>query len=223
MINLPGRTIPCMPLQIILILKNNHPMYLKKLITLTVFFLTITGVLAAQSTTLTLQNSSELRIDGDSNVRSWGADANVMNGTLILTGVEELTLESLTPESIQQVQLNVVVEELDSGTGGLNKNMYKYLKGEDYPNISFELSEITSVDIQDDRAMITATGVINAAGKDHEITMNIEATSNGNAITFIGEQDLLMTNFDIDPPTAVFGTVRSHDEIKIKFNTTFSE
>lgn len=212
-----------MPLQVLKILINHSTMYLKKLITLTIFLLATSGLIFAQSATLTLQDSSELRIDGDSNVRSWGADANAMSGSLVLNGIENIALENLTPENFEKLQLTVVVEELDSGTGGLNNNMYKYLKSGDHPTITFELSEIASVEVQNERALITATGVINAAGKDHTINMNVEAIVNGNAITFSGEQDLLMTSFDIDPPTAVFGTVRARDEMKITFNATFSK
>ena len=42
------------------------------------------------------------------------------------------------------------------------------------------------------------------------------------SIRFTGEQEMLMSDFGIDPPTAVFGTVRSADEIVIRFDVTFS-
>lgn len=198
-------------------------MYLKKLFVLALTVMLSSGVLLAQSTTLTLQESSELRLDGDSNVKSWGADAETMSGTLVLSGIDEITLENLAPEHFESLAFSVEVEGLESGSGGLNKNMYKYLKGDDYPNITFELTEITGIEHDNGSAVITATGVINAAGVDNQVNMTVNATVNEDgSITFSGEQDLLMTSFDIDPPTAVFGTIRSRDEMNITFNTTFS-
>ena len=42
-----------------------------------------------------------------------------------------------------------------------------------------------------------------------------------NKITLIGEKKFKMTDFKIDPPKALFGTITTGDDITIKFSTTF--
>jgi len=53
--------------------------------------------------------------------------------------------------------------------------------------------------------------------------MQVTANVQNGEIQFTGSQELLMTDFGIDPPTAVFGTIRSKDEIRIEFDVTLSQ
>jgi hypothetical protein len=198
-------------------------MYIRKTaITLLVLFFSV-GALFAQEVTYTLEDSFEMRIDGDSNVKSWDAEIKDMNGELVLTDTENLTFETLAPDHFVSLSLNIPVESIESSSGGLTKNLQKYMKKDDHPYVTFTLNEITSIEKNEGTAQITATGVINAAGKDHNAEMTVVASMNEQGdMIFAGDTELLMTSFDIDPPTAVFGTIRARDEIVISFNTTFS-
>lgn len=198
-------------------------MYIKKTAIALLVLLFSAGTIFAQEVTYTLQDSYEMRIDGDSNVKSWDAEIKEMDGELVLTNTEDLTFETLAPEHFVSLSLNIPVENIESSSGGLTKNLQKYLEKDDHPFITFELNEITAIEKNEDSALITATGVINAAGNDHTAEMTVEANMNEQGqFTFSGDTELLMTSFDIDPPTAVFGTIRAKDEIVISFNTTFS-
>lgn len=177
---------------------------------------------AAQNLTYSITDIEQFIIDGDSNVRDWDADITEASGTLVLTGVENLSIDQLTPESFSSLTITIPVSKIETDSRRLTSNLQSYLKGDDYPEITFRLSEITSVDVNNNRAAITANGTVNAAGADKNLTMNVEAVVNGNgSITFSGSQELLMTDFDIDPPTAMLGSVRARDEMTILFNITF--
>jgi polyisoprenoid-binding protein YceI len=198
-------------------------MYLRLIFTPLIALILTTGSLLAQDLTLNLQPNSELSIEGSSNVRDWGAEAETVQAQFSLQGIEELNLETLNPDQFASLELTVPVEGLDSGSRGLTNNIHKYLKESDYPNITFTLSEVTNVEYMNGSAQITATGVVNAAGNDHEITMTVEAQQEGNTLIISGSQELLMTSFDIDPPTALLGTIRAHDEFTVLFNVRFSQ
>lgn len=177
----------------------------------------------AQDVTLNLTDIQQFKIDGDSNVKTWDADITEAEGTLIFSAVDELALDSLSSVSFKSMTITIPVSEIESGSGGLTKNMHKYLKEDDHPIITFNLTEVTSVELDGNSATIIADGVINAAGVDHSTTLNVDAVLNEDGtITFSGSQDLLMTSFNIDPPTAVFGTIRARDEIVILYSVTFS-
>lgn len=177
----------------------------------------------AQDVTLNLTDIQQFKIDGDSNVKTWDADITEAEGTLIFSAVDELALDSLSSVSFKSMTITIPVSEIESGSGGLTKNMHKYLKEDDHPIITFNLTEVTSVELDGNSATIIADGVINAAGVDHSTTLNVDAVLNEDGtITFSGSKDLLMTSFNIDPPTAVFGTIRARDEIVILYSVTFS-
>jgi hypothetical protein len=197
-------------------------MYLKSFLTTLFTVLFLAGSLSAQDMNLTLQGTPQMKIDGDSNVRSWDADAKEVKASLTLTGVENVSLDALTADAFKEMKISVKVDQIDSGTRGLTRNIHNYLKADSHPEITFTLKSIEEIEKQNDSAKITAIGVINAAGKDHEVTMNVTARMNNNGtINFSGEQDLLMTSFDIDPPTAVMGTVRARDEFKVIYSVDF--
>lgn len=199
-------------------------MYIKSFISTIVAILFLAGSVFAQEMTLTVQGTPEMKIDGDSNVRSWDADVKQVDATLVLTGIETLSIESMTPDAFKEMKITMPVERIDSGSRSLTRNIHNYLKEDDHPNITFTLKSVDEIEVNNDTALITATGVINAAGKDHEVSMNVTARMNNNGtINFSGEQELLMTSFDIDPPTAVMGTVRARDEFKIIYSVDFGQ
>ena len=44
----------------------------------------------------------------------------------------------------------------------------------------------------------------------------------GDKITFSGEKELKMTDFNVTPPTAMFGAIKSGDDITIKYDVVFT-
>jgi len=176
----------------------------------------------AQSTIYTLTEINQFTIDGGSNVRGWDADITQATGELTLNNTGELTFDSFTSETFQSLVLSLPVSGIESGTRGLTRNLRGYLKGDEHPMITFSLTEITDVTPVDDGLQLSASGIVTAAGVEHEISMNVHAVMNSDhSLTFKGTQPLLMTSFEISPPTAVMGTVRANDEIDILFEVVF--
>ena len=191
--------------------------------TFTLLLLFLFSSAVAQDITLNLTEIQEFKIDGDSNVKKWEADITEAEGTIIFTSIEDFSLGSFSSEVFKSMTISIPVSGIESDSGGLTKNMHKYLKDKDHPVITFNLTEITAVELNANKATITANGVVNAAGVEQCVTMSVDALVNENgSVTFSGTQDLLMTSFNIDPPTAVFGTIRARDEIVILYSVTFS-
>ncbi len=199
---------------------------MKRLTLLTLFlslFLNIDFTIAQnQDINLNLQPDHEMKIDGDANVRSWDAEVKTINADFVMKEFDRSDLSSLTSDHFETMKLTIPVDDIESDSGRLTRNLQGYLKNDEHPNITFTLNRINDVEVNGNSATINAEGVINAAGVDYNTTMTVNATFNGDSVTFTGEQDLLMTDFNIDPPTAIMGTVRARDEIRIPFSLTFS-
>jgi len=197
-----------------------------------IFLLTIAAALIFADLTLShaqnndislkLDNHSML-IDGTANIRDWDSEVKKIDAEVVLKEFDLSDLSSLTAEHFKTLKLNMPVSDIESDSRRLTRNLQDYLKGDDHPYIKFNLKSIENVEAEDNNsAVVTAIGVINAAGVDHEVTMTVNASVNDGTVTFSGTQDLLMTDFGIDPPTAVMGTVRARDEIQIIYSLTFS-
>lgn len=186
--------------------------------------LSLNQISTAQSSgiQLTLESGHEMVIDGTSNIRDWDASAKTIKPTFVMKEFDMNNLSSLSAEHFETLELSIPVNDIEAGSGKLTSNIHKYLKGKDHPNITFNLTSIDSVTVNGNSATINASGVINAAGIDNETSMTVNATFENGSVTFSGTQPLLMTDFNIDPPTALFGTIRAKDEIDIIYSLTFS-
>lgn len=198
-------------------------MNLKKWLPTLLTSLILSNLTIAQDVTFTLTEVTEFKIAGDSNLRTWDADITDIEAELVLTGTDELSLENLTAENIESINIAIAVAGIDTDTARLTTNLRNYLKGSDFPHITFSLNDVHSIDYQTDKAVITADGTITAAGVEKAVTLSVDSYVNANgSIRFKGVKDMLMTDFEIDPPTALLGTVRADNEIQILFDVTFA-
>lgn len=171
------------------------------------------------SQTHTISNVSKMIIHGTSNVNDWEAEVRTVKGEVVVEKIENIDWSDAASFRIEQVNLLIPVADIDSGSRRMNNNMYDYLKKSDHPYISYEMQEkIELITMGNPGGILKVRGIVTAAGKsvkiNHEVTINED--DNGR-LNISGSHDLKMTDFGIDPPRALLGTVRSHDEMTIAF------
>lgn len=195
----------------------------RQAITTLLFSLLLALPLHAQQSELSLTSDYSMEIEGTSNVRDWGAEVPSMEGTLILRDGAVDELSSLSPEDLISLELRIPVEDIETDSRRLTSNIHKYLKEDDQPVITFELQRIISVEPIGNGAAIQAEGVVTAAGKAHTTVMTVTAEQAGNGgVQFTGSQQLKMTDFDIEPPTAMLGAIRAVDELTVNYTVQFN-
>jgi len=104
----------------------------------------------------------------------------------------------------------------------MDKNTYKALKADDHPDITFVLTAPIKA-IQVGTHVIAAKINLTIAGVTKAIEMPVTAiaAAHGN-ILFEGSKAIKMSDYGIKPPVALFGTMKTGDEITIKFKTVFA-
>lgn len=90
------------------------------------------------------------------------------------------------------------------------------LKKEEHPHIIFTVHTISLVG-QNGTAGVT----INIAGVPKRETIHFTHTKNGSWIRVVAKKELTLTQFGIEPPTALFGLVRVKDRIVVNFDVMF--
>jgi polyisoprenoid-binding protein YceI len=169
------------------------------------FFSLAPNVLA--QTTYKVSDESKMIIKGTSTLHDWESDVTQLQGEA------QVELKGQQPQ-FQQVDISIPVESIKSGKGAMDKNTYKALEEEEYPNIQFSLNEIESID----QKTIKATGDLTVAGNTQTVVVNAEyEIKSADQISLKGSHSLKMTDFGIEPPTAVFGTIKTGDEITIDY------
>lgn len=119
---------------------------------------------------------------------------------------------------INSVTLTLKAESLKSGKSAMDKNAYKSLKTDKFKDIRFQL---TSATVQGET--ITANGTLTIAGSSKPTEITLSGKPSGNGIRFQGSKDIKMSEFGVEPPSFMFGSVKTGDDIKITFDITLTK
>jgi polyisoprenoid-binding protein YceI len=176
-----------------------------------VYFLPVLfSIHTASAQTLYRQTgNSYLAISGTSTLNEWtmtSKDARV-----------HASFEMGADESLRKVtslSLSVRSESLKSGHQAMDKNAYSTLATDTHKVIAFEITSSTILDKK-----IHCTGNLTVAGVTKQI--EIESTYRvmvDRSLLFSGSEKLKMSDFNVEAPTFMFGTVTTGDEITVSFN-----
>jgi polyisoprenoid-binding protein YceI len=127
-------------------------------------------------------------------------------------------------KEIRDVSFSLDAKNLLADNSIMNNKAQDALKSNRYKEIRFELESITGLRSTSGGISGYATGNLFIAGKTNKVQFPFSAKINGNASLVVsGNEKINMTDFDIDPPTAMLGTLKTGDEINIKFELEFDK
>lgn len=171
-----------------------------------------TSIFAQQSYTVESTNST-VSVLGTSTIHDWESIASVYKGDA------EVQVNDSTIEGISSLSFTLEAESIKSGKRGMDKNTYGALNTKDHPYIVFNLQELKSATADS----LHTSGTLEVSGKQQAIDLSVAYVLNDDgSITFSGNHPFLMTDFDVDPPSALLGTVRAGNEVNIKFSVNFT-
>lgn len=162
--------------------------------------------------------ASNLKVLGTSNIHDWELTAKDFQGNL------KAQLENGQLVQIDQLNFAVVAEGLKSGKSGMDKNTYKALNTDKHQRITYQLQKVNNIDCTSKtECKITTSGFLSIAGTKKPVELVFDAKVSGDKITLSGSKKLKMTDFKVDPPTAMFGTITTGDEVNIQFQSVFTK
>lgn len=189
-----------------------------KLVVGTIMMMLVSTQFSVAQTYNLNKTASTLKVEGTSNIHDWEVEAKDQNGKM----VAELADGQLV--KISQLEFTVKAESLKSGKSGMDKNTYKALNTNKHKEISYKLSKVNNIDcITAGSCKVTTSGTLTVAGTTKPVDITFDVKVKNNNIIVTGSISLKMTEFKIDPPTAVLGTIKTGDQVKIKFQSTFSK
>lgn len=158
----------------------------------------------------TIAPVAELKISGTSSLHDW----DMVSSTA--TGKAEFVIESGKLMDVKTATIEMPAESIKSGKNAMDKNAYAALKTKDNKQVKFTLKEFTQKG-----SGYEASGNFTIAGVTKTVSFPVSLSKSGEKINFKGTHPFKLTDFNIDPPTALFGTVKTGNEVSIHFNVTF--
>ncbi len=160
---------------------------------------------------------SKVQLNGTSTLHDWSADVNKTSGSanMTLAGNELVSIKALT--------ISMDAKSLKSSKGStMDKNMNKTLKTDEYPKITFVLDKVKSITPKGNSYEVKADGKLTIAGTTKIISMTVNGLAKGNDFVFKGSQLVKMTDYNVEPPVMMLGTLKTANEVTINFEATFS-
>lgn len=201
--------------------------------TLTALFVLLLGALAAlgtqpvrsqpvRSQPYTLSQSSRLWLSGTSTLNAFECQAKKLR---LDHGVDHVIEGS--GFTMPGVSLVVPINNLDCDNRRMNKDLRAALQADAFPDIRLDVFRIEMPwDVSDDaerngRPRLILYGTMSLAGTSQEMTIRLTSwLDDMKRLHGQGSLEVRMTDFGIDPPTALFGLVKAHDDILIRFHLT---
>ena len=178
--------------------------------TIALLTLASAAVLGAQGIPVTLTPTSTVWVEGTSNVHDWKATTSTLNAKI------EIAAPASAGATVEAVTLSIPVTTLKSGKGGLDNNMYKAMKAQQHPDILYRMTAFRSAPEYGAYTAVV-TGMLTINGVEKEVVMNATMSGEAAALKTVGSVKLRMTDFGIKPVTALLGTIRTADEVTVKF------
>ncbi len=185
--------------------------------------LTVAAAAAAQSTTkVAVAPESKLWIDGTSNLHGWSCKTDALDASVEIDPALAGEFSVAPPKALKRVDVKVPVRSLKCGHDAMDNNLYKALDADKAPNVSYIMASFEAApgDTKDTFTLRTV-GTLSVAGKENKLAMDVVATRlPDGSVKAVGVVPIKMTDFGVKPPTAMFGTLRTGDEVKVNFELT---
>lgn len=193
----------------------------RKICTITALSLLTAGALRAQGNAIRLQlePGSQLTFDGTSTLHGFTCKTTNIQAYIDVDPSYATKDLSTIAKPIANVKIVIPVKSLQCG-GELEKNMFKTLKADQFPTITYTLGtyEVAPGSASASSFVAQTNGTLNIAGKDNTIAMRVDAARVADGVvTATGQHVMKMSDYGIKPPTFMLGTLRVGNQITVKY------
>lgn len=189
---------------------------MKNLHTFIIILLTISTIQSQEVTNsapLDVKLTSSVSVNGTSTLHDWESIVELTNA--------KMTLKSLDERSIETLEVKIKATSIKSGKKIMDKLTYEALKAKEHPLITFIFKKGEIVSDTTKILTLRLQGDLTIAGVTKNVAVLTTINKLKNQTTLNGEYKLKMTDYGIKPPKALLGTIKTGNEITIKFNLNF--
>ncbi len=167
---------------------------------------------AASAVPLSFQSGSRVWVSGTSTVRSWRCESTQVSGSAQAEGTQ------LSQVAQSRGEISIPLSSLDCRNGTMNGHMRNALKAAQNPSIRFRATSVRVTPSNPTQGAVAMTGQLTIAGQTREVTINGTAAREGNGLRVRGSERITMTDFGVQPPRLMAGTMRVHAPVTVGFD-----
>lgn len=141
-------------------------------------------------------------------------DWTMVSESIIAEAVVFASSDSVKVDSFKGI---LDVKTLKSGKDQMDKNAYKTLNADKYPQITFELVKV--INANPDQQKLTAVFDVTIAGVTKQLEIEASAIPmDDTSVQIKGTKNMKMTDFEIKPPSFMLGALKTGDDLTVDFS-----
>lgn len=173
-------------------------------------------------TNTTLLENSSMTIAGSSTLHGWTVEATEFSVQFSIPDNWFQSDDDWNGSDIDRLSVTIPVEHLDGGRNKMNRDLRDALRFDDHPQIRFSWDKVRFTGQTDTGWRANVSGSVTVAGEEREIQFDADISLNEwNQIVAKGSVPMNMTDYKIEPPTALLGVIQTDEEIELSFELYF--
>jgi polyisoprenoid-binding protein YceI len=160
----------------------------------------------------TLDVKTNFSVLGTSTLHDWEMKSASRTGTANLTVTDSKLVD------INSIDITLPTETIKSEKKSMDKVAYETLKIDKFKNIKYVLKSADKVN----ETTWNLTGTYTIAGVSKVLKTQVRTTIANGVVNMQGSNKITFTEFGMKSPTALLGTIRTGEDLIIKFNLNFN-
>ncbi len=168
----------------------------------------IISLTAASETPFKLtQSNGSIIIAGTSSIHEWESEVTRFEAT-----------GELEADALEKLSLTVEVKSIESGKGIMDDKTYEALKADKFPKITCKAEKLIRLNNK-----LSGNAEVTIAGVTKTIPLAADISFENGSTLITGTVPIDMTLYNIEPPTAMFGTLETGKDVKIHFKMNLKQ
>lgn len=181
-----------------------------------VFYFAFTNWSNAQEIKLIIAES-KVKVEGTSNLHDWHIDGKMMSGRAHFKEIEGRL------NAIDLLTFTVDAEKLISGNSIMDNNIQKALMTKKFKTINYQLTAVTKINlVTENNYSVITEGELRIAGTTKKINQLFTIKINDKKISILGKTKINMTLYNIAPPKALLGMLKTGEDVIVDFKATYN-
>jgi polyisoprenoid-binding protein YceI len=179
--------------------------------TLTILLVLALAASAASAEKFLGTTGSTVRIEGTSTLHAWTMEGPSITGQITAPTPDHWNAPA-------KAVVAIPVASIESEHAKMDKLMTEALKAKQHPEIRYEMTSATPRNASADAFVLDTRGKLTIAGVTRDVAFDVQGSRNADGrYTLAGQAPIRMSQYGIKPPTAMLGTIKAGDDVKVTF------
>jgi hypothetical protein len=178
----------------------------------------VTKETAEMAYTLSTSKDVVMNLLGTTPIKDWKMTAHGLAGSakMVLSASNSLT-------EIRSLDFKLPVYNLKGEARGMDEDAYEALKADRHKEITFKMISANVTQQNANAYTVAAKGILTVAGVAKEVTLRMASVvGRDGSVTFTGSQVIRMSDYNVERPTLLFGTIKAGDELTLTYKLIFN-